>query len=154
MRPAPMLGYNGRIGCINLLLIYSFWQRTRCTCAGYVSAAVDNLDGGDEPIPAPRESLNKPRIVGRVAQSLTEPFDGCVQAMFKIHEGVRRPELSSKLFASNQLSRVLEQTHQNLHRLPFQPDLAALLLEFGRTQIKLEDAEPNRSWRWHGWPHF
>jgi hypothetical protein len=73
--------------------------------------------------------------------------------MFKIHKGVCRPELSVKLFACNQFAGALEETHQNLDRLPFQPDLAALLLEFARAQIKLEDAEANRPGGWHRWAH-
>src|SRR5580700_3758488 len=132
MRPAPMPGYKRRIGRLNLLLIYSLRQRIRCTWVGDRFAAGDdvagdNLDRGDEPIPAPRESLHKPRIVGRVVERLAEPLDGCVQAMFKIHKGVCRPELAVKLFARNQLAGALEEANQNLDRLPLQPDLAALL---------------------------
>src|SRR5580698_815527 len=74
--------------------------------------------------------------------------------MLKIHKGVRRPELAMKLFASNELSGVLEETHQNLDRLPFQPDLAALLLQLARTQIKLEDAEANHTRGWYCWAHL
>src|ERR1700722_11222143 len=153
MRPALVLRNNSRLRWINLLLIYSFRQRIRCACRWHLSADGDDLYRGDEPIPAARESLHKPRIVGRVVESLTEPLDGCVQAMFKIHKGVCRPELAVKLFARSQLAGVLEQTNQNRDRLPFQPDLAALLLKFARTQIKLEDAEPNRTREWYRWAH-
>ena len=73
--------------------------------------------------------------------------------MFKINEGVSRPEFPVKLIACNQLTGVFEETDQNLDRLPFQPDFAALLLEFARTQVKLEDAEPNCTRGWHGCAH-
>ena len=69
--------------------------------------------------------------------------------MFKVHEGVSGPEFPVKLFARNQLTGAFEETDQNLDRLPFKPDFAALLLEFARTQVKLEDPESNqtRGWR-------
>ena len=34
--------------------------------------------------------------------------------------------------------------NQSLDRLPFKPDFAALLLEFPRTQVKLEDPESEK----------
>lgn len=43
--------------------------------------------------------------------------------------------------------------NQSLDRLPFKPDFAALLLEFARTQVKLEDAESDQTRGWHDWSH-
>ena len=73
--------------------------------------------------------------------------------MFKVYEGVSGPEFPVKLFARNQLTGVFEKTDQNLDRLPFKPDLAALLLEFARTQVKLEDPESDQTRGWHDWSH-
>jgi hypothetical protein len=112
------------------------------------------VNWGDKPVTAPRQRFNKTRIIRRVVESLPEPLDGCVQSMFKIHEGVGLPELPVKLFARNQLSGVFEKTDQDLDRLPFQADFSALLLEFSRTQIKLEDPEPDPTrncWHWFHW---
>src|SRR5205823_7996041 len=50
------------------------------------------------------------------------------------------------------LTGAFEQTDENPDRLPFNPDLAALLLEFARTQVKLEDPESNQTRGWH-WSH-
>ena len=104
--------------------------------ADYISASGDGLDRSDKPVAAPRQSLDKSRVVSRVVESLTEPFDGRVQAMFKVDEGVGGPEFPVKLFARNQLTGVFQKTDQNLDRLPFKPDFAALLLEFARTQSR------------------
>ena len=46
-----------------------------------------------------------------------------------------------KRFASDQFARILKETDEDLDRLPFQPNLAALFLEFARTLIELEDPE-------------
>src|SRR4051794_37901715 len=44
------------------------------------------------PVAAPRQSLHKSGVVSRVAESLTEPFDGRVKAVLKVHEGVSGPK--------------------------------------------------------------
>jgi hypothetical protein len=79
---------------------------------------IDGLDRSKKPIAPPRQSLYKSRVVGRVIQGPTEPLDGRVKAMFKIHIGVSRPESPLKLFARNQLTGILEKADENLHRLP------------------------------------
>jgi hypothetical protein len=55
--------------------------------------------------------------------------------MFKIDVGVGGPESPAKLFARNQLAGAFEKADKNLDRLPLQPDFAALLRQFARTQI-------------------
>jgi hypothetical protein len=54
-----------------------------------------------------------------------------------------------KRFAGYQFARILEEAEEDLNRLTFQPDLAALFLEFARSQIELEDPESYemRAWR-------
>ena len=54
-----------------------------------------------------------------------------------------------KVFAGNQLAGVFEKTDENLDGLPFQPDFAALFLEFARTQVKLKDPESNQTRGWY-----
>src|SRR5579864_7225672 len=73
--------------------------------------------------------------------------------MFEVYEGVSGPEFPVKLFARYQLTGVFEKTDQNLDRLPLKPDFAALLLEFARTHVKLEDPESNQTRGWHRWSH-
>jgi hypothetical protein len=72
--------------------------------------------------------------------------------MFKVYERVSGPEFPVKLFTRNQLAGVFQKTDQNLDRLPFKPDFAALLLEFARVQVKLEDPESNQTGGWL-WSH-
>ena len=68
--------------------------------------------------------------------------------MLKVDEGVGGPKFPVRLFARNQLTGVLEESHQDLNRLPFKPDLSALLPELARMQIKLEDPESDQTWGW------
>jgi hypothetical protein len=68
--------------------------------------------------------------------------------MFKVYECVSRPEFPVKLVARNQFTGIFEKTDQNLDRLPFKPDFAALLLEFARTQVELEDPESDHARGW------
>ena len=65
--------------------------------------------------------------------------------MLKVDEGVGGPKLPVQLFARNQLAGVLEEADQDLHRLPFKPDLSTLPPEFARTQIKLEEPESDQT---------
>jgi hypothetical protein len=74
--------------------------------------------------------------------------------MFKVYEGVSGPEFAVKLFARNQFTGVFEKADQNPDRLPFKPDLAALLLEFARTQVELKDPESDQTRGWYGWSHW
>ena len=90
---------------------------------------------------------------GRIIESLPEPLHGRVQAMFKIHVGVSGPESLAKLVARNQLAGILEKAEKNLYGLPLKPDFAALLPEFSRTQIDLEDAESEGSRGWYRRSH-
>jgi len=53
--------------------------------------------------------------------------------MFEVNKRVSRPKFPVKLFARNQLTGIFQQTDQDLDRLPFEPDFAALFLEFART---------------------
>jgi hypothetical protein len=69
--------------------------------------------------------------------------------MFKVDEGVGGPEFPMKLLARNQLTGVVEETDQDLNRLPFKPDFSALPLELAGTQIKLEDPESNQPRQWY-----
>jgi hypothetical protein len=101
----------------------------------------NSLDGSNEPVSAPRERLDKPRVISRVVEGLAKPLDGRVQTLLKVHKCIGRPEFLVKHFACNQFARIFEETDEDPDRLPFQPDLAALFPEFARTQIELEDPE-------------
>jgi hypothetical protein len=54
-----------------------------------------------------------------------------------------------KHFACYQLAWIFEKTDENLDRLPFQADFAALFLKFARARVELEDPEPYQMRR-HG----
>jgi hypothetical protein len=93
----------------------------------------EGLHRSDKPVAAPRQGLDKSRVVRRDVEGLPEPFDGRVETMLKVDESVGRPKFPAKLFACNQLAGVFKQRDQDLNRLPFQPDFSALPLELART---------------------
>ncbi len=74
--------------------------------------------------------------------------------MLKVYECVSGPKFPVKLFARNQLTRAFEKTDQNLDGLPFETYFVAVLPEFARTYVKLEDPKPDDTRTWNRWPHF
>jgi len=105
----------------------------------------------DEPVAAARQRLNKARVIRRVVEGLAEPFHRSVETKLKVNKCIGGPKFSVKLFARNQFARSFQQTHQNLKRLPLQPDLSALLLQLARTQVQLKNTESDQTRRWYHW---
>ena len=101
----------------------------------------NSLGRSNKPVSTARERLDKSRVISRVVESLAKPLNGRIQTLLKVHKCIGRPEFLVKRFAGNQFARIFEEAEEDLNRLPFQPDLAALFLEFARTQIELEDPE-------------
>ena len=85
------------------------------------------VDGRNEPVAAARDGFDKPRRVGRVPESVTQPLDNDVQTVLKIDEGVFWPEPLSQLLTSDELAGVLEQQCERLKRLLLQVDARARL---------------------------
>jgi hypothetical protein len=121
--------------------------------SGHVFADPDGLDGSEKSIASTRQGLNKARVVSGVVESLTKSFHCRIEAMFKVHEGVSRPEFLTQLFARNQLAWLFEKAGEDLDWLPLQPDFAALLRQLPGTQVKLEKPESQCTRSWHRWSH-
>jgi hypothetical protein len=61
--------------------------------------------------------------------------------MFKIHEGVGKPQPSSYLFAGNHFTRLLNQDGKDAKRLARQSDADSVLAQFPRGEVYLENAK-------------
>lgn len=62
------------------------------------------LHCSDKPIALAGKCLNVARSLRRVAESVAESLDSCVQADVKAHEGVHGPELLAKFIASDHVT--------------------------------------------------
>ena len=96
------------------------------------------LDRRDEPVPAPVQRLDEPRIVGIVAERGAQPLDGRVQAVLEVDERACRPEALPELLSRHHFARPLEHHRENLERLILKPDADAALSQLARAQIDLE----------------
>ena len=61
-------------------------------------------------------SLTHDRV--RVSQRLAKFIDGPVQSVVEVTGGVRRPDFLSQFVTTHELSRALQQSHEELKRLP------------------------------------
>jgi hypothetical protein len=78
---------------------------------------MDAVDRGDKAITPTGQGFDKPRIVGGVAESIPQPFDGGIQAVLEVDEGVGRPKAGLEFLASNQFTGFFQQKIENLQRL-------------------------------------
>ena len=78
------------------------------TGSGGRSFSVDAGDGCNEPVAAPGQRFDKPRVVGGVAQRLAQLIDRRIQAAVEIDEGIGGPGAGAKLFPSHHLAGPLK----------------------------------------------
>ena len=78
-------------------------------------------DWGHESIAAAGDRLDKDGILGGVAQGVSEPLDGGVEAVVEVDEGVGLPEAGTQVVAGDDFSGSFEEKGQ---------DPEGLLLEF------------------------
>jgi hypothetical protein len=102
-------------------------------------------DWGNEAIPSSRKRLNQDGRHRRFAKRITQPFDGGIQTMIEVDEGVRWPELAAQFLSGNQFSRSFKQRRQNLQWLFLELYLLSPLAQFPGVEIDLERTETNNS---------
>src|SRR6266705_1573007 len=98
-------------------------------------------DRRKEPISAPRQRLDKSRVVSGVAQCLSELVYGCVQAVVEIDERILRPDLRAQLFARYHFGRPLKQDGKHLEWLFLQLDALTLFAQLSRAQVHLKNSK-------------
>ena len=97
---------------------------------------------GDETVAASRDGLNESRIVSRIAESVAQFVDRCIEAVVVIDERVRGPELQPQFFARHHVAGTREQLQENLERLPhYARARLAVLAQLARAAIQLVQAE-------------
>ncbi len=94
-----------------------------------------------EPVAPMRYGLDEPGIISVVSERLPQPIDCLIDAAFEIHDRVVGPEPPLKFFPGQDLAWVLDECKQGLKGLFLKLDPYALLTEFARRQIYLEDSE-------------
>jgi hypothetical protein len=75
------------------------------------------LNFGNKAITATRESFDVARIVGRIAEGLTQFVHRSVQAMAEVHKGILRPDSFSQFFPGHELAGVFEKRGENFEWL-------------------------------------
>src|SRR5262249_6105476 len=90
------------------------------------------------------KSFNVMRIIGRIAQRLSQSVHGGADAVLKFDDGVVRPKPLTQLFAGHYLARALEQHDQNSKRVLGQANsFSSILAQLTGTQVELEILEEN-----------
>jgi hypothetical protein len=100
------------------------------------------LQLSDEAVTAPRDGFNVARPLGRIAKHVTKLFYGCIQAIVRVHEGTRRPQLFLQLLAGDDLSPSFHQQQQDFKRLVLEAHSEAILPQFAGARVHLEAVEP------------
>ena len=97
----------------------------------------------DEPIPPPRQSLDKARALSRVAQHFANLVDGGVQVVIDVDKRVR-PEPLLQFLPRDYVSRTLQQNGQDLKRLATELELHSGLAQLAGSKINFECLETNQ----------
>jgi hypothetical protein len=91
----------------------------------------------DEPIPPPRQRLDKARALGRITQHLANLVNGCIQVVIDVDKRVR-PEPLLQFLPRHHVARTLQQNAEHLKRLPPELLLHSGLAQFAGAKINLE----------------
>ena len=108
-------------------------------------SCVGNFDLASEPVPTASDRFHEAGALGGVAEGLTDLVDCFVEPVVKIHKGVRSPKFLLQILATHYFACVLDQGGQELKWLLLDSDLRAVLSEFARIEVNLEDAKAKAS---------
>jgi hypothetical protein len=100
-----------------------------------------SLDPGNEAIASPSQGFYEARIFRGVTQSIPKAFDGCIQAMIKVHKGVSRPQSGLQFLTRDDFARFLEKQAEDLEGLFLQAYFGPAAREFSALQIRFEHTE-------------
>jgi hypothetical protein len=98
----------------------------------------------DEPIPPPRQRLDKARTFGRIPQHFPNLVNRSIQVVIDVDKSVG-PEPLLQLLPRHYLAGLLQQNTENLKRLPPEPLLQSSLAQFAGTKVNFEISEPDKS---------
>ena len=101
------------------------------------------LDGTDEAVTALGKGLDPTRAIRGIMQSIAQAIDGGIQAMLEIDKSVRGPEQRAKLFASDEVARVVQEHLKDLKGLCGNADALPVAEQFPGREIGLKRAKTN-----------
>ncbi len=111
------------------------------------------MNGGNPPVAAALQGLDKDGAVGGIAESIAQTFNGAADGAVKIDKDVFRPELLPELIAGNNPIRAAQQELQSAERQVLDLDVTAILPQLTRTKVGLEHAKANHGLRGTGGTH-
>jgi hypothetical protein len=103
--------------------------------------------GSEKPVPTAGKSFNKPGIFRGIAQGVAEAFDGSIEAVIEINEGIGWPEFGAEFFAGNKFTGPGQEKRQDLERLFLQPDFGAVPAKFPDAEVSLKYPKGNEAVR-------
>jgi len=95
-----------------------------------------------------RGSVSTLRLVGGIAQCLSELVHRCGEAVVAIDEGISRPKFALDVFPADSLAGISQQQDEQLKGLRLKADLAPFLAQFARTHVELIPVEPDHRGVW------
>ncbi len=103
---------------------------------------LNGLDRRNEPISSSRNSLDKRRFLGRVAERLTRLSYGRVQTVLEIDERIGLPQPLAQFLASHDLTSPLDERKEDLTRVFLQANGSAIAVQLPVGSIQLEPSKP------------
>ena len=85
------------------------------------------MDRYEEPVATTGNCFNETRVLGRVAQAVTDLIDGRGQTVVEIDNSAVAPELLLQFFPGDQFAGVLDQHNQHAEGLSLQADARHLV---------------------------
>jgi hypothetical protein len=101
--------------------------------------------GSEKPVPTAGKRLDEARVFRGIAQGVAEAFDGGIEAVIEINEGVSRPQLGAQLLPGDKFARPVQEKRQDLEGLVLQPDLGAVPAKFPGAEVSLKYPKGNEA---------
>ena len=102
------------------------------------------MDGNDEPVAAPYQSLDIARIVAGITESQPEFHHRGIDTAVKLHHRVVGPQTLADFLARNYAAFGNQKHGENLELLLRQEQAAAISAQFGGIEIEIEWSEANK----------
>jgi hypothetical protein len=111
---------------------------------GRSGIAIRYFDRRDEPVAAPRQSLDVDRRLGIVAERRANLLDAKIYAVLEVYERAIWPDLLPQFISSDQFARPSGQNSKDLTGLLLQFDRPPFAVQLSALDRKLKIAEANR----------
>jgi hypothetical protein len=99
------------------------------------------LNRSDEPIPATGDGFDVTRITRRIHEHLSQFVYGRIQAMFEVHEGIRRPDEPPQFIPANQFVWPCQHRCEDLEWLLLELHADAKFPQHSLSHVGLERTE-------------